>query len=460
MVDPSQDPSAGFYAGLGPAAALLHVLPFALLLLLIAVLPLLPAAAHWWERNRNKLLVSLLLGAAGVLLYYIPTRDGSKLLHTAVEYLAFLALLGSLFVISGGIHISGRFAGFPWVNTLFLALGAVLANLLGTTGASMMLIRPLLRANQHRQHKTHIVIFFIFIVSNTGGLLTPLGDPPLFLGFLRGVPFDWTLRFFKEWVLVQAVLLLVFHLLDEYHFLKEDLASRASLVDELAKAQRRIHIEGRHNLWLLGGVTGVILASGYLLSPFLIARYGEAHAALAGGLFQAMALAGLGLLSWRTTAKSIHEANHFGFGPILEVAALFLGIFAAMLPALALLSAKGAALGLTRPWQYFWATGLLSSFLDNAPTYLTFATLAASTSGLPTDHLGELAAKAPRLLEAVSLGAVLMGANSYIGNGPNFMVKAIAEHRGVRMPGFGGYLLWSGAVLIPIFALLTWIFFT
>jgi len=458
-MDSSLAPALDYFRGLSPALTLLHVLPFGGLLLMIAILPLISATAHWWEQNRNKLVIASACGLAGVLLYAVPTGDGGRVLHTAVEYLAFMGLVGSLFVISGGIHIRGAFAGFPWVNTLFLGLGAILANALGTTGASMLLIRPFLRANQHRKNKAHQVVFFIFVVSNCGGLLTPLGDPPLFLGFLRGVPFAWTLRFLPEWALVNGLLLAVFHILDERAFLKEELADKESLADQVAASAKRIHIQGRRNFLWLGGVLATTLLAGYVMTPLLSRALGPGHAGLYTSLFQALAMGVLALVSYRTTPRYLHEANHFSFHPVQEVAVLFLGIFGAMLPALALLEAKGPALGITHAWQYFWMAGGLSSFLDNAPTYLTFATLAASTLGLGGEHFGELAAKAPHLLGAVSCGAVFMGANSYIGNGPNFMVKAIADHRGVKTPSFFGYMLWACAVLIPIFLVVTLVFF-
>jgi Na+/H+ antiporter NhaD/arsenite permease-like protein len=456
---PSHLSPAEIFAGMGPGASLLAGCPLALLLSLIAVLPLIPAVSGWWAGSRNKLIVSLACALAGVLLYIIPTRDGAKLLQTGIEYLAFISLLGSLFVISGGIHISGAFAGFPWVNTLFLFLGALLANVLGTTGASMLLIRPLLRANQHRHHKTHIVIFFIFIVSNTAGLLTPLGDPPLYLGFLKGVPFGWTLRLLPQWALAQLLLLLVFHLLDGYWFGKEAAEAKQNMVAEVAKAARKLHVQGKWNLAYLAGVLVSIVLSGYVLRPALAGPLGEVGADLGANLFQILVMLGLALASWRTTAKSIHAENNFSFAPIQEVAILFLGIFGAMIPALALLAAKGAQSGLSHPWQYFWMSGALSSFLDNAPTYLTFASLAAGQSGVGGEHLGRLAQAAPQLLAAVACGSVFMGANSYIGNGPNFMVKAIADHHGVKMPSFGGYMLWSLAILIPLFILETFLFF-
>lgn len=439
--------------------SLLQVLPFAAILLAIAVLPLSSHMAHWWEKNSNKFVVACVCALAGILIYYSNTHEFSKILHTYLEYIAFIALLAALFIVSGGIHISGAFAGFPYINTIFLGIGALLANLMGTTGASMVLIRPLLRANRLRKNKTHIIIFFIFIVSNAGGCLTPLGDPPLYLGFLRGVPFDWTLRLFPQWMLVNVLLLFIFHIIDERIFDSEDLATKASLVDEVAKAKKKIHVEGWQNIFLLVLIVLVILAAGSWVYPVL-AHYRDEHQAdLLSKVFQILAFLCISGASYWTTNAKIHQENRFSFGPIQEVAALFFGIFGAMIPALALLESKGQSLSITQPWQYFWMTGALSSFLDNAPTYLTYVTLAAAQKGVSTHHLGELASQFPAFLAAISCGAVFMGANTYIGNGPNFMVKAIAEHGGIQMPSFLGYMKWSCGILIPIFVILTFIFF-
>ncbi len=444
---------------LGTFTTILDILPFALLLLLIAALPLHHATAHRWERNSVKFIVAVLFAASGILLYVLPTHDWLRVGHTYLEYAAFLSLLASLFIISGGIRISGAFAGFPYINTLFLGIGALLANVLGTTGASMLLIRPLLYANRLRRNKTHIVVFFIFIVSNCAGLLTPLGDPPLYLGFLRGVPFDWTLGLWKQWSLTILILLFVFHLVDERMFDREDIATKGSLVEDVNRARKKVHIEGLRNAPLLLGVLLTILVAGYAVHPWLAETRGAEAAEIGSKLFQIVVMGLLALLSLRITPKAVHKANEFHFGPILEVAALFFGIFGAMIPALAILEAKAASFGLTAPWQYFWSTGVLSSFLDNAPTYLTFATLAASQSNVSATQLGELAAQFPHLLAAVSCGAVFMGAVTYIGNGPNFMVKAIAEHSKVKMPSFGGYMLWSLGILFPLFMLQTLLFF-
>jgi len=418
------------------------VLPFGLMLLCIAVLPL--AAGRFWERNRNKALVSLLLGAPVVA--WVGLLEPAAVLHTAHEYASFLLLLGALFVISGGVVVRGTLAGTPGLNAVLLAVGAALASLIGTTGASMVLIRPLLRANSVRASKAHVVVFFIFVVSNAGGLLTPLGDPPLFLGFLRGVPFLWTLRLLPQWLLVNGLLLVIAYVVDSTIFRREDLATPGDLDEVAVKHQVPIHLAGTLNLLWLAGVVGLLLLSGAVRLP---------PGVLEGG----MAL--MALLSWLSTPRPLREENGFAWGPIVEVAVVFAGIFATMIPALQLLNARGASLGLTAPWQYFWASGLLSSVLDNAPTYLTFAATASGVLGTDAGALGTLLhhPQGPALLEAISLGSVLMGANTYIGNGPNFMVRAIAEAGGVRMPGFFRYMAWSGAILIPIFLAVTWIFF-
>jgi Na+/H+ antiporter NhaD/arsenite permease-like protein len=435
-------------AGVAPAQPLgellpaWSVLPFALMLLAIAVLPL--AAPRFWEHNRNKLLVSAILG--GPVVGWIALLDPAAVGHTAHEYAAFLILLGALYVISGGVVVRGTLAGTPGLNTILLAIGAVLASAIGTTGASMVLIRPLLRANSVRDRRSHVVVFFIFVVANAGGLLTPLGDPPLFLGFLRGVPFTWTLRLLPVWLVVNGALLMLFYVVDSTIFRKEDLARPGDL-DELAVAhQVPVHVVGRLNFLWLGGVVAVLLAAGTLSLP---AGVQEA------GMLLMVAL------SWLTTPRALREENGFGFAPILEVAALFAGIFATMIPALAVLNVRGAQLGLHAPWHFFWASGLLSSFLDNAPTYLTFASVASGLLGVDAESLRALLAHpgGPRLLEAVSAGSVLMGANTYIGNGPNFMVKAMAELAGVPMPGFFRYMLWSGMILVPLFVAVTFVFF-
>lgn len=426
---------------LGNSLPAWSVLPFAAMLVAIAVMPL--AAPHFWEHNRNKAIFSLLLGVP--VAAWMASHDASAVLHTAHEYAAFIILLGSLFVIAGGIVVRGTLAGTPGLNVAVLGIGAVLASLIGTTGASVLLIRPLLRANSVRQRKAHVVVFFIFVVANAGGLLTPLGDPPLFLGFLRGVPFLWTLRLWPEWLFAVGALLAIFYVLDSTIFRQEDIATPGDLDEIAVKHQEPVHLVGGLNFLYLGGVVAVLLASGSYRLPTGVQE---------GGMLAMAAL------SWLTTPRPLREENGFSWAPIVEVAVVFAGIFATMIPALAILQARGGELGISAPWQFFWATGLLSSLLDNAPTYLTFAAAASGLLGTDAAQLGQLLAT-PRgvdLLTAISLGAVLMGANTYIGNGPNFMVKAIAEQGGVRMPGFFGYMAWSGAVLLPLFVAVTLLF--
>jgi Na+/H+ antiporter NhaD/arsenite permease-like protein len=432
------------------------VLPFVGLLLLIAILPL--VAEHWWHLNRNKSLVAGVLAA--IVAVYLVAAWGSAGWHEIVEKLkeftSFIVLLAALYVISGGIYIKGSLSGTPLANTFVLALGAVLASLIGTTGASVVLIRPLLRANQTRLARAHIVIFFIFIVSNCGGLLTPLGDPPLFLGFLKGVPFLWTLRLWPQWLAVNLALLAIFHILDQVVLDREERARPGSQLEEVMKHEP-VGIVGSFNILFLGGIVGTIYCSGHFHWPWGVPE----------GLMALLALA-----AYLSTPPSIRASNRFTFGPIIEVAVLFIGIFITMAPALQVLNgfargerAEFGPLGFTEAWHFFWATGLLSGFLDNAPTYLTLAAVACGQNGVAVGdgpYLAEFLAlgqHAASLLTAISCGAVFMGANTYIGNGPNFMVKAIAEENGVKMPSFFGYMLYSGMILIPIFIGVTVVFF-
>jgi Na+/H+ antiporter NhaD/arsenite permease-like protein len=426
---------------LGHQLPLWSVVPFVAMLLCIALLPL--AAGRFWEHNRNKALVSLILGLPVAV--WIGALQFSRLTHTAHEYVAFIVLLGALFVISGGIVVRGTLAGTPGLNAVLLACGAVLASLIGTTGASMVLIRPVLRANSVRVRKAHLVVFFIFIVSNAGGLLTPLGDPPLFLGFLRGVPFLWTLRLFPQWLFVNGILLVVAYIVDSTIFRQEDIATPGDLDEVAVRHQVPVHVVGAINFLWLAGVVGVLLLSGWVRLPPGVAE--------AGMLLMAA-------LSWATTPRALRKENEFTWGPIVEVAVVFAGIFATMIPALEILGARGGEFGPRAPWHFFWASGALSSFLDNAPTYLTFVSTASGLLGTDATNLAQLlgAPGGASLLAAVSLGSVLMGANTYIGNGPNFMVRAIAEQGGVRMPSFFGYMAYSGAFLIPLFVAVTLVF--
>jgi Na+/H+ antiporter NhaD/arsenite permease-like protein len=417
------------------------ITPFAVMLLSMAILPM--VIPNWWNSNRNKAIVSV-LASAPVLLLVLRQRPG-LLGHAMLDYLSFIILLGSLYVISGGIHIRGAWAGTPFVNTIFLAVGAVFANLIGTTGASMLLIRPYMRANHRRQKRSHLILFFIFIVSNIGGLLTPLGDPPLFLGFLRGVPFFWTLKLFPQWACAVGILLVVFNFFDQYIFNKEDVETPGPLIEDVMP-RRHVHIEGARNLLYLLGVMAAAPLSSYFGWP--------------RGIQESIMIV-MALCCWFGTPRTIHKANHFHFDPIVEVAALFLGIFVTMVPALEILSQKSAGWNLNHPWQFFWLTGALSSILDNAPTYLTFAAIASGAFGGSIEHLGTLAHSVlgQKFLYAISCGAVFMGANTYIGNGPNLMVRSIAEHAGIKMPSFTGYLLYSGLILTPLFLLISLLFF-
>ena len=431
------------------------VIPFAGLLLSIALVP--NFAEHWWHHNKNQLLVAV--GWASPVLAYLvyiaATQHGvaghdalHALEHAVEEYISFIALLGSLYVISGGILLRGDLQGKPIINTVFLAIGAVIANVIGTTGASMLLIRPVLRTNSERKNRWHIPLFFIFLVSNIGGALTPIGDPPLFLGYLRGIDFFWTLENVSHiWVPTVVVLLIMFFALDTYQYGKED---KAELERDRAEVEP-LGFEGSLNFLLLGGVIASIL----LLSP-------DAEVVDFRHYFaREIAMVVLTIISMYATSRSIRQRNGFTWGPILEVAALFVGIFVAMIPATVFLQAHGSELGVSQPWQYFWATGGLSAFLDNAPTYVTFAAMACGTDPtcLDASNLAPLStgAFAP-ILVAISLGAVFMGAGSYIGNGPNFMVRAIAEENDYKMPSFFGYSAYAAAFLGPVFVLLTLVY--
>jgi Na+/H+ antiporter NhaD/arsenite permease-like protein len=438
---------------LGKQLPVATVVPFALLLLAIAVLPL--VASHWWEHNKNKGIIAAIL-AAPIAIYLLTFGETGQhvMLEAVLEYVSFIVLLGSLFMISGNIYVQGSLSGTPVVNTAILGLGAVTASFVGTTGASMLLIRPLLRANAPRQRKVHVVVFFIFIVSNCGGLLTPLGDPPLFMGFLRGVPFEWTFNLTKEWALVNGILLVLFHVWDQVVFNREEKIRPGSQLEAVMKHEP-LRIKGMLNFLFLGGLVLTVYASG--------SGWGHGGEKWPFGWQEGLMLA-LVAAAFMLTSSTIRKQNNFSLGPIIEVAVLFAGIFVTMVPALQILNAQGRELGVTEPAQFFWVAGALSSFLDNAPTYMTFASTAAGLQGIAPDgrYLAIFLDTGPRaheILAAISCGAVFMGANSYIGNGPNFMVKAIAEENGVKMPSFFGYMAYSVGILIPIFVIVTFVFF-
>jgi Na+/H+ antiporter NhaD/arsenite permease-like protein len=399
----------------------LAVVPFALLLVCIAALPLL--APRFWEKNRNKAIVATALSVP-VAVWLLGARP-QALWHSAVEYTSFIALLLALFVACGNIHVSGDLDATPRHNVTLLGAGAVLANAIGTTGASMLLIRLILRTNSQRRNVAHLPFFFILIVSNCGGLLTPLGDPPLFLGYLRGVPFTWTLKLWPVWIVAIGYLLAVFYLVDRRAYARERPA-------DLERDRSQIEPVRLHGWRSVGLLIGVVL-SVFLPTPF-----------------RELAMFALALVAYFAGGPGAREArkrNGFCFHPMLEVALLFAGIFVTMVPALALLEQHGRSLGLTQPWHYFLVTGALSSVLDNAPTYLTFLS-AAQSLGLSPEVAGVPAA----FLLAISAGAVLMGANTYIGNGPNFMVKAIADAAGYPTASFFRHALLAVIVLAPVYA--------
>ena len=452
-------PGTSFAASFdGSQLSVVWAIPFIGILLSIALCPLLMPAI--WHHHFGK------ISAAWSLAFFLPfaaifgAGEATRSLAHALlaEYIPFIILLTALFTVAGGIFIRGNLHGSPALNTGILAIGAVLASFMGTTGASMLLIRPLIRANDNRVHGAHIVVFFIFIVSNAGGSLTPLGDPPLFLGFLKGVDFFWTIRhIFPETLFLVGALLIIFFCLDTWFYRREGVVPVDPTPDT-----RRIGFEGAANFWLLGLVVFLVLLSGFWKSNIVFHIAGTDVGL--PGLVRDAGLILVTLISLKLTPGKVHADNQFSWGPMLEVAKLFAGIFLTIIPVIAMLRAglqgpfSGVVAAVTRPdgqpdpAMYFWASGLLSSFLDNAPTYLVFFNTAG---GDPKVLMTTLATT----LAAISAGSVFMGANSYIGNAPNMMVKAIAEERGVKMPSFFGYMLWSGGILVPLFVVMTLIWF-
>ena len=422
---------AGASEGGSPAIfPIWSIIFFVGLLLCIAIFPLINA--EWWGKKYGYVSLALAIPAAILVLF----QDWLLLYHVILEYISFIVLLGSLFIISGGIVIKIGARGAPRLNLLLLFAGAVFASIIGTTGASMVLIRPLIRANKWRKQVIHIFVFFIFMVSNIGGVLTPLGDPPLFLGFLRGVPFFWTLKLIPFWLFAVVILLALFFVIDRHFMKKENQEDYLKTLDHVP--EKKFQIKGTINLLFLLMVIGA-----FFIPPI----FREAVMIIASGL------------SVYFTHVTLREENAFTYHPIIEVAILFAGIFVTMVPVLKLLEVNGSRLGISEPWQFFWASGSLSSFLDNAPTYMVFFTAAqsvAAAKGIVTN----LIMGVPEIyLRAVSVGAVFMGANSYIGNGPNFMVKAICEENEINMPSFFGYMAWSVGILVPLFILITFLFF-
>ena len=454
---------------IGQSLPVWTIIPFAGILLSIALCPLL--APHFWHRHFGKASAFWALLFALPFLYVYRGVAFYEILHIfLIDYIPFIILLWGLFTISGGIVLRGSLRGTPAVNTVMLLIGTLLASWVGTTGASMVMIRPVLRANKHRVRKAHIVCFFIFLVANIGGSLTPLGDPPLFLGFLHNVPFFWvTTHILPHMVAASLILLALFYAIDRHYLRKEE---RESLLPPSTEDKSEAFgIEGVHNFALLAGVVGVILVSGYWRPGHISVLGVEVHLQ---NLLRDGVIIVLGLLSLYSTPKRLRKANEFSWFPILEVAKLFAAIFVTIIPALAILKAgtQGALAALITavetPAHYFWASGTLSSFLDNAPTYLTFFNMALGKIGIseaavPAALAAGTATANPvfiSYLQAISAGAVFMGANTYIGNAPNFMVKSIAEEAEVNMPSFFGYMFkYSIPILIPVFILITFIFF-
>ena len=428
------------------------MIPFGLMLLTIAIAPLI--AEHWWESNRHKLTVALFLGipTAICLIWGGMVHDLEHQLFG--DYVPFIILLLALYVITGGIHLSGDIKAKPWVNTTFLGLGWVLASIMGTTGAAMLLIRPLITTNQQREHKVHTILFFIALCANCGGLLTPLGDPPLFMLFLRGAEFTWFMSMWAPWLFTGAVLMAIYYVLDTIYYKKE----HAHALQADHEQQVPLVFKGKHNLLYL---VGIVLAVAFINSG-TIPEMANPHAPMWLRYLREIVLLSLTLGSLYTTKRNVrYGMNKFSWAPIMEVAVLFLGIFTTMTPALAYLNANAASLGLDATWQFYYSTGLLSSFLDNTPTAVAFHSVA---TGLTPDQMavfgGDMMAGIPEiLLKAICIGSVFFGAMTYIGNGPNFMVKAIAEENGIKMPSFFGYMLkFSLVVLLPVYILVQLIF--
>lgn len=419
------------------------LLPFVLMLLSIAIFPLF--WNHFWEKNKNKLIVSIILSVP-IILYLLINNFSHTLIHTLVfDYIPFIILLGALFTITGGILLTGDIEAKPKINTLFLAIGAVLASIMGTTGAAMLLIRPVIQTNKERKYKVHTILFFIGIVANCGGLLTPLGDPPLFMMYLRGAPFEWFFKLAPEWLVTNLLLLLIYFLVDTYYYKKEPAASIQKDKSEITP----IRIEGNINFIFL---IAVVLAVAFLNEQYLpfieINPYFK--------FIREAVIASLAIWSLKTTPAILRKKNNFTWHPIQEVAYLFLGIFITMVPCLLYLESNAKTLGIESATQFYFFTGLLSSFLDNTPTAVTFHSLALGLG----DTTGILVAGIPEfLLKAICIGAVFFGSMTYIGNGPNFMVKAVAEENNIKMPDFFSYIFkFSLIVLLPVFILVELIF--
>ena len=423
------------------------LIPFVVMLLCIAVLPLLPKVGEWWEHNLHKLYVSLILGVP-VGIWLCVNGMSHELIHQMIfDYVPFILLLMALFVTTGGICIKGDLVAKPITNTVILGIGWLLASFMGTTGAAMLLIRLVLQTISQRKYKMHTVLFFIAIVANCGGLLSPLGDPPLFLLFQKGVPFEWwMLNMLPEWLVTGALLLLIYFLVDTYFYRKEPKENLAADIKEKASLQ----FSGLINIvWLL-----CIIASTMFINKTYIPAMGEEHAPWYLKLLREWVFIAIIAISWLTTKKKARTDNNYSWVPILEVACVFLGIFATMTTALMFLQQN--PLPVDAPWQFVYCTGALSAFLDNAPTAMVFH---ATATTLPVDASIAVAGIAPEFLKAISMGAVFFGALTYIGNGPNFMVKSIAEQEGIKMPSFFGYMIkFSLIVCLPVYIIVQLIF--
>lgn len=467
---------------LGKQLEIWTMIPFVIILLAIAILPL--VIPHLWESNLVKAVISVLLAlVTGAYLVSLGYLGVEVIVETLKEYYAFITLLIALFTISGGIFVEGDLKATPLTNTVILGIGAVIASFIGTTGASVLLIRPLIRTNKERHKTTHIFVFFILLVSNVGGVLLPVGDPPLFMGYLYGVPFFWTLiKLWPIWLTATAILLGIFFAWDTFaykHEKKTDIRS-----DNQHQTPLRVH-----------GAINFLLILGVLMAVVFLKDYKTDHGVLAMGWLQQPVMMGLALLSFvidhmdkqRKTKKheeqilakvaaegkaaegmrllthyhpmTPRDKNHFGFAPIIEVAALFIGIFITMIPALCILKARGAETGVVQPWQFYWITGGLSSFLDNAPSYATFFALGQGVTASMGSAGGAVVqattgAISETILVGISVGAVFFGANTYIGNAPNFMVKAMCEEAKIKMPSFFGYMAYTTLILVPVLALI------
>jgi Na+/H+ antiporter NhaD/arsenite permease-like protein len=422
---------------------IISLLPFVLMLLTIAIFPLF--WNHFWEKNSNKLIIAVILSMP-VVVYLLAANLGEKLYETMVfDYVPFIILLGSLFTITGGIYLSGDIEAKPSINTLFLGVGAILASLMGTTGAAMLLIRPVIQTNKQRKFKVHTILFFIGIIANCGGLLTPLGDPPLFMMYLRGAPFEWFLTLTPEWFTTNFLLLVIYYIFDRYYYKRErpeDIRIDKTFV-------RPIKIEGKINFyWLLG----VVLSVAFLNEQYFEFIKTNHHYKF----IREAAIFSMAAFSLLFTPKLTRVSNNFTWEPIKEVAYLFFGIFITMVPCLLYLEINAAALGVSSPQQFYYFTGLLSSFLDNTPTAVTFHSLAL---GLGVESPGLVAGIPEELLKSISIAAVLFGSITYIGNGPNFMVKAVAEENNIKMPSFFAYMYkFSLIILLPIFIIIQLLF--